>query len=170
MKKYLALVLVVVFLSGCFGGFKLTRKVYDFNKNVGGKWVNELVFLGLNIVPIYSIASFCDVVILNTIEFWTGKNPIAQVPGKDTIALDNMNKRVVISSKESDKVRIDIFDSFKPQSSFVLEKHSDCVIAKDTTGKLLFKAITNEDGSISMFDAKGKLVKTCSADEAGRLY
>src|SRR5262249_8925874 len=42
--------------SGCFGSFNLTRKLYGFNKDVSkDKFVRELVFLGLNIVPIYGV-------------------------------------------------------------------------------------------------------------------
>lgn len=64
--------------SGCFGSFNLTRKLYGFNKGVSNdKFVRELVFLGLNIVPIYGIASAIDVLVANTVEFWTGENPIS---------------------------------------------------------------------------------------------
>lgn len=64
--------------TGCFGSFQLTRKVYNWNKTVSSdKWVQELVFLGLNIVPIYGVASFADAVFANTVEFWTGTNPVA---------------------------------------------------------------------------------------------
>jgi hypothetical protein len=64
--------------SGCFGSFNLTRKLYGFNKDVSkDKFVRELVFLGLNVVPIYGIAGFIDAVVANTVEFWTGENPIS---------------------------------------------------------------------------------------------
>lgn len=64
--------------SGCFGSFQLTRKVYNFNKTVSqDKWVQELVFLGLYIVPVYGLAGFADLIFANTVEFWTGTNPVA---------------------------------------------------------------------------------------------
>jgi len=64
--------------SGCFGSFNLTRKLYGFNKDVSkDKFVRELVFLGLNIVPIYGVAGLIDAVVANTVEFWTGENPIS---------------------------------------------------------------------------------------------
>jgi Domain of unknown function (DUF3332) len=76
--------------SGCFGSFNLTRKVYAFNKTVSkDKFVQELVFLGLNVVPIYGIASFVDAVVANTVEFWTGKNPIEM---SSTIRLDSATR------------------------------------------------------------------------------
>lgn len=63
--------------SACFGSFNLTRKVYGFNKGVSNdKFVRELVFLAFNFVPVYGAAGFIDAVVVNTVEFWTGKNPI----------------------------------------------------------------------------------------------
>jgi TM2 domain-containing membrane protein YozV len=63
--------------SGCFGSFQLTKKVYEFNKSLSGKFVQSIVFWAFNIVPIYDICVFIDVVILNLIEFWVGNNPLA---------------------------------------------------------------------------------------------
>lgn len=64
--------------TGCIGAFQLTRKVYSWNKSVSSdKFVQELVFLGLNIVPVYGIATFADAVFANSVEFWTGTNPVA---------------------------------------------------------------------------------------------
>jgi hypothetical protein len=66
-------------LNSCIGSFALTHKLYDWNKSVGDKIVNELLFLACNIVPIYPIALFVDAVVLNSIEFWTGDSPLANV-------------------------------------------------------------------------------------------
>lgn len=77
-NKSLAVLLAGSLLfSSCFGSFSLTNKVLDWNGSVGDKWVNELVFLACNIVPIYSISVFIDAVVLNSLEFWTGTNPMA---------------------------------------------------------------------------------------------
>lgn len=61
--------------TACFGSFPLTRKVYGFNKGVSDdKFVRELVFLAIGVlVPVYGVAGLIDVVILNSMEFWTGK-------------------------------------------------------------------------------------------------
>jgi hypothetical protein len=64
--------------SACFGSFNLTRKVWTFNKNVSpDKFVQELVFLAFAVIPVYSIAGFLDAVVINSIEFWTGENPVS---------------------------------------------------------------------------------------------
>lgn len=68
--------------TSCIGSFSLTSKVYQWNQSFGDKWVNELVFIVLLIVPVYEISFFLDGVILNSIEFWTGTNPVALKPGE----------------------------------------------------------------------------------------
>jgi Domain of unknown function (DUF3332) len=63
--------------SACFGSFNVTRKVYGANKNVStNKFVREVVFLAFNIVPVYAVAGFVDAVVVNSVEFWSGKNPV----------------------------------------------------------------------------------------------
>ena len=41
--------------------------------------MNELVFLALNIVPVYGVAYLADALVINSIEFWSGTNPMANV-------------------------------------------------------------------------------------------
>lgn len=65
-------------LSSCIGPFKLTNQVLDWNKGVSNsKFVNELLFLGMHIVPIYPLSIVADGLLFNSIEFWSGSNPIA---------------------------------------------------------------------------------------------
>lgn len=66
-----------VLFSSCIGSFNLTSKLLDWNKSVDSKFVNELVFLAFWIVPVYEISILADLLILNSIEFWTGDNPVA---------------------------------------------------------------------------------------------
>lgn len=92
-KKSITLVVAAslagsVMFTSCIGSFPLFHKVLAWNKTVGEKWVNELVFLVLNVVPVYGVAYFLDVVILNSIEFWTGSSPVADL-GTKTIDTKN---------------------------------------------------------------------------------
>lgn len=78
----LALGSLMISQSGCFGEFALVRKVYSWNQDVSSnKFVKTLVFYVLNIIPVYGVASFIDIVILNLIEFWSGTNPLAMNEG-----------------------------------------------------------------------------------------
>lgn len=85
MKKKKVSLLVALALSGtlifnsCIGSFALTNKLLNWNRSLGDKWINELVFIVIS--PAYSVAAWIDVVILNTIEFWTDSNPVAMNTG-----------------------------------------------------------------------------------------
>lgn len=90
--KVLALTLsLCVMMSSCIGSFSLTNKLYRWNNSMGDRFINELVFIGLTILPVYEIAVFADAVIFNTIEFWTGNNVIAMNNVGDTKVVKNSN-------------------------------------------------------------------------------
>lgn len=99
MKKKFITVAIITALSGsmlftsCIGSFKLTNKLLSWNKTIGDKFVNELVFLVFWILPVYEVSSLADLIVLNTIEFWSGTNPVAQ--GKRMIEGQNGEKYLV---------------------------------------------------------------------------
>jgi hypothetical protein len=76
---------ISVMTTGCYGPFRLTTNVYEWNGSVGDDVINEVVFLLFLFIPVYSVCLFIDGVILNTIEFWTGSNPIAMNEGEKEI-------------------------------------------------------------------------------------
>ncbi|GFO67674.1 hypothetical protein GMLC_12530 [Geomonas limicola] len=82
MKRITALVLAIsiagLSLQGCYGKMALTRKVYALNGSVQDKFVRSLVTWAFIIVPVYGVSALVDFVLFNTIEFWSGKNPVAQ--------------------------------------------------------------------------------------------
>lgn len=86
MTRVVAMGLIVaagVSLTGCYGPFRLTTKLHDWNGQVSQKkFVNELVFLGMCIIPAYEICVLGDALIFNSIEFWGGSNPIAMKDGQ----------------------------------------------------------------------------------------
>lgn len=63
--------------TSCIGSFGLTNKLLSWNKGVNTKFVNELVFVAFHIVPVYPISVLADILVINTIEFWSGSNPVA---------------------------------------------------------------------------------------------
>ena len=76
--RLVALTLVAgLSFQGCYGSFGATRAIHSWNGNVGGKFVNTLVFWALVIIPVYELLALGDAIIFNVIEFWTGSNPIA---------------------------------------------------------------------------------------------
>lgn len=89
MKKFALTVATVIAIcsslmfSSCIGSFSLTNKLLDWNQGVGNKFVNELVFVAFWIIPVYEVSALADVLVINSIEFWSGSNPVAQ--GKSVI-------------------------------------------------------------------------------------
>ena len=87
MRKIKSLILGVLFLSitlvqtGCFGSFKLTNSLYDWNMSLGSDAGKEVVFLAFVIIPVYGVTLFIDGLILNTIEYWTGSSPMSMNDG-----------------------------------------------------------------------------------------
>lgn len=80
MKKvFLSIALAsTLFLSSCIGSFGLTNMYYNWNNSISNKFVNEIVFFATAcLVPVYGVCIFVDGVVLNSIEFWTGSNPVA---------------------------------------------------------------------------------------------
>lgn len=90
MRKFITKTTVIALIggmaiafSGCYGPFRLTNKLHTWNGQVSQKkFVNELVFLGMCIIPAYEICLLGDGLIFNSIEFWGGNNPIAMKDGE----------------------------------------------------------------------------------------
>jgi hypothetical protein len=81
----LILIAVLVNVAGCYGSFSLTKKVYNWNGSLGDKWINSVVMWVFLWLPVYEAAGFIDLVLLNTIEFWTGNNPVTMQEGQQNI-------------------------------------------------------------------------------------
>lgn len=73
----LLLLATVIPLQSCIGSFALTKKVLAWNRKVDNKFVNELVFFSFWILPVYELCGLADLLVINSIEFWSGSNPAA---------------------------------------------------------------------------------------------
>lgn len=104
MKKHFKLTALLltatIVLSSCIGSFRLTNNIKDWNEGLGNKFVNELVFIALHIVPVYEIAMFVDGIVLNSIEFWTGNNLVAE-PGETKIVKNSQGQDVQVTALEN---------------------------------------------------------------------
>ncbi|ANQ16310.1 DUF3332 domain-containing protein [Vibrio natriegens] len=83
MKKAIAkigvMTAVAVALSGCVGSNAVTGYVMGFNlKAVDNRYARG----GLNMLmaPVYGVAIAADYIVFNSLEFWTGKNPLNGKP------------------------------------------------------------------------------------------
>lgn len=93
IKLFVAIALIAGYSlvqTGCIGSFSLTNKVLDFNRDLGDKFVQEAVFIAFLIIPVYEVTTLVDALVLNSIEFWTGDNPVSYV--NDSTELINYTK------------------------------------------------------------------------------
>ena len=104
MKKHFKLTAMLltatILFSSCIGSFRLTNNIKDWNEGIGNKWVNELVFIAMHIVPVYEIAMFVDGVVLNSIEFWTGNNLVME-PGETKVVKNSQGQDVQVTALEN---------------------------------------------------------------------
>jgi len=98
MKKFYLTAAVVLVLgtslitTSCIGSFALTNKVLNWNKQVGSKFVNELVFFAFWVLPVYEVTGLADLLVINSIEFWSGDNPVTA----STKVIDTDNGRYLV--------------------------------------------------------------------------
>lgn len=81
-KKFLSVGIIAalcgsMLFTSCIGSFQLTNKLLSWNKTIGNKFVNELVFIAFWILPVYEVSGLADFLVLNSIEFWSGSSPLA---------------------------------------------------------------------------------------------
>ncbi|NDV78012.1 DUF3332 domain-containing protein [Dysgonomonas sp. 511] len=74
--KTAALVLASSLLfSSCIGSFSLTSRFASWNQTIdSNRFVNAILFVVF--IPAYMVTLVGDALLFNTIEFWTGSNPV----------------------------------------------------------------------------------------------
>jgi hypothetical protein len=160
-RKLLALLLVAFFTTGCTGSFNLTRKVYNWHRSQDDKWLDEFGFLVCAILPIYGISTFADAIVFNSIEFWTGDNPVDE-PNRVSKSIKEGADEATLSYNKENK-QITIASATKP--TITLEKQGNMVIAKDEAGKVVSTALMNANGQMVVLDQNMELVKAYSPAE-----
>jgi len=168
LKKTMAILLLVCFVStGCTGSFNLTRKVYNMHRSQEDKWMDEVVFLVCILVPIYGISTFADAVIFNSVEFWTGENPVAldNVNKKNHYVKDQQGEATVSYNPQTDEITIASQKALEGQSVVTLQRKDGFVRAEDQQGKLLYASSVNEKGELLVYNSDLALVKSYSPQE-----
>lgn len=127
-------------LTGCFGSFAAWHKVKDFNEDASeNKWMQELLFLVLFFIPVYGIAMLLDVLIINSIEFWTGENPMMD-EGTSRTVIGEDGSVATITPVGENRLEVTIVQLDGTQSTFQLERGDQSVTAYDEAGKVVVTA------------------------------
>ncbi len=139
--------LLPFFSTGCFGSFKLLKKTYRFNQEIDqDKWVQWFVFLVISIIPIYGLATLIDLVFANSVEFWTGENPITSDVHKTVYS---ENGEVASATFHPDgTTSLVITDADGRVHSMTIVREGDTLVAHDPDGRLLGR-VAKVDGELA---------------------
>lgn len=81
LKSTVCLFMAAITMSSCVGSFALFNKLARWNKHAtNSKFLNEIIFIAIS--PAYVFCGAADMLVVNSIEFWSGKNPVANRVGK----------------------------------------------------------------------------------------
>jgi Domain of unknown function (DUF3332) len=176
IQRIVAVIVVGSFLTvttGCYGPFNLTRSVYHWNGNIKGsgevneKWMKEFVFFGMIIIPVYMFSALLDAFIFNSIQFWTGSNPV-----KATDTGGNGATRVVrlggvtVTMAESDRGTTVIYErNGIVERRAIIESSATGYRLINETGALLAEAEMGQDGSVTLLDRDCQVVRQWTSDQ-----
>jgi hypothetical protein len=172
-----AALLIAVFglqatVSGCFGKFALTRKVYGFNDSIGNKFLKSVVLWAMLIIPVYELSAFVDWFLFNLIEFWSGSNPIALEEGKTlektTVAADGTTLKMVIADKGA-TARVEVTRPGEQPRVIVLSRTETSAAARDGAGALLGSIAFTNDGGAQLLGPDGSVRATRSKADVDEL-
>ena len=150
----------------CYGPFNLTRSVYHWNSNVKGsgevneKWMKEFVFFGIIIIPVYMFSALLDAFIFNSIQFWTGGNPIKanDAAGNGATRVARLGG-VTVTMAESDRGTTVTYErNGIVERRAIIETSATGYRLINESGALLAEAEMGRDGSVTLLDRDCQVV------------
>ena len=146
--------------SSCIGRFALTNKVLSWNKQIGSKFVNELVFVAFWILPVYEISAIADVLVINTIEFWSGSNPVS---ANSTKVVDGKDARYLVQQDSKGYTIKNLNDNTEVRFAFDATDNSWSVEANGESHKFMTFV---DDSHVKMITPTGDF-QTYELSQAG---
>ena len=165
----------MLFAGGCYGPFNLTRRLYKWNGEIDGKWEKEFIFLVLAALPIYSLAGLGDAVVFNSMEFWTGKNPVdaprSALPAtKRIVRGDDAAVLTYTANPAGRELLVQQFHRGADVGSLRIQQQDGMTVGYDAEGHVVLAAQALSDGGMLIRDAKGQQVASYSPDQVQRLF
>lgn len=148
--------------SSCIGSFGLWSTLKDWNQGIGNKFVNEIVFFAFHVVPVYEVAYIADIFVLNSIEFWSGSNPVAEIGTVKTVKGEN--GEYLVKTNENGYTITKVGEEEKAVDLvYNQEKRTWNAVSGDNSYELI---TMNEDGTIT-FKQKDGTPTTVTPDMMG---
>ena len=137
MKKGIITLLCagMIVLSGCYGKYACFNKLLAWNGTLGNKWLNSIVHFAMWVIPVYGIATFVDFLVLNTVEFWTGSNPLAA--GDSYYEQDAQGNTIAAVKNADGSLSATITTAQGETAQIKLERDGNVVRALDAEGNVV---------------------------------
>ena len=145
-RRFIALLASLIMLAsigtGCIGRFALSGKVRAFNlEATEDRWGREILFVCLYVIPVYPFAGTIDIIIVNSIEFWTGTNPIDNGPSVTPVALNEWTTdegtQITMIHRGDDSIDVSLISIDGEERFLNLKRSENGVVASDASGEVL---------------------------------
>ena len=151
-----------VLFSSCIGSFGIWNQLKSWNQNIGNKFVNEIVFFAFHVVPVYEVAYLADILVLNSIEFWSGSNPMANIGTSKVINSEN-GVYTVTTNQDGYTITKAGEENTPLELVYNYENNTWNAVSEGESYELI---AMNEDGTVTVKQADGTDV-TVTADQNG---
>ena len=175
VRRLLAASVLMGFMTvstACYGPFNLTKNVYHWNSNIKGsgqindKWMKEIVFFGMLIIPAYMFSALLDTFIFNSMHFWTGESPIkASDINSDGTKVTTLGETTIRWTPSEDGATVTY------ERGGVVERRATIVASAtgyrlvDENGSLLSEAEYGTEGSVRLLNGDGRVVNQWNRKE-----
>jgi hypothetical protein len=166
------LVGVMTMSTACYGPFNLTKNVYHWNGNVKGsgqvndKWMKEIVFFGMLIIPAYMFSALLDTFIFNSMHFWTGESPIkASDMGSDGTKVTTLGDTTIrwTPSEGGATVTYERHGIVERRATIVASSRGYRLVDED--GNLLSEAEYSADGAVRLLNRDRQVLQQWSEEQ-----
>jgi hypothetical protein len=129
------------------------------------------MFLILAWLPVYGLATLGDAVVFNSIEFWTGDNPVdppsgAALPTTKRFASGDAETLVTYArTPDGGRMLIERFQQGQPVGTLRVEPRDGMLVGVDEHGRTLVTAQTLPDGGVLVRDGQGVQLASYSGPE-----
>ena len=131
--------------NSCVGYFAMFNKLASWNNRAtNSKFLNEILFLVLSPAHVFCLTA--DALVLNTIEFWSGSNPMAQNVGKSVNVMGQDGRYYAVKTlKNGYEVKAPTGEVY----AFIYDKTNDSW-SQMQDGKVVEIFRFNNDGTIKL--------------------
>ncbi len=150
-----------ILFTSCLGSFSAFNSLRDWNDGLtDNKFLDNLIFWALNIVPVYGLFFFGDVIIFNVIEFWSGSNPIAMNEDEIETQLVEKNGNTYLLTATKNQMNIEVIEGSDKgeQVKLVYAPDEQTWYAHKVDGEII-KLSSFEDGFYIVYMPDGQEVK-----------